>query len=85
VPIGRTGVPVDEIALLALAALFDGRTTDPAAAAPHILSMLAQRGRRPRRGDQPIVDDADAIAFLVERLTSIFEQQVPLWRRLGVF
>jgi hypothetical protein len=47
--------------------------------------MLAQRGRRPRRGDQPIVDDADAIAFLVERLTSIFEQQVPLWRRLGVF
>jgi hypothetical protein len=84
-PIAGTGVPVDEIALLALDALFEGRTTEPAAAAPHILSMLTQRGRRPRRGDQPINDDADAIAFLVERLTSIFEQQVPLWRRLGMF
>jgi len=84
-PIARTGVPVDEIALLALAALFDGRAAEPAAAAPHILSLLTQRGRRPRRGDQPINDDADAIAFLVERLTSIFEQQVPLWRRLGMF
>ena len=83
-PIARTGVPVDEIALLALADLFDGRATEPAAAAPRILSALAQRGRRPARGHQPIDDDADALAFLVERLTTIFEQLVPLWRRLGV-
>jgi SAM-dependent methyltransferase len=83
-PLARTGVPVDEIGLLALAALFDGRNTEPAAAAPHILSMLAERGRPPRRGNQPIGDDADAIELLVERLTSIFERQVPLWRRLGV-
>ena len=83
-PIGRTGVPVDEIGLLALAALFDGRPTEPAAAAPHILSMLVERGRRPRRGNQPIDDDADAIEFVAERLTLIFEHQVPLWRRLGV-
>jgi hypothetical protein len=46
--------------------------------------MLAQRGRRPWRGNQPINDDGDAIEFLAERLRSIFEQQVPLWRRLGV-
>jgi hypothetical protein len=68
---------------LALAVLFDGRAAGPAAAAPHILSMLDRRGRRPHRGNQPISDDADAIAFLVESLTPIFEQQVPLWRRLG--
>jgi SAM-dependent methyltransferase len=82
-PIARSGLPVGDIGLLALAALFDG-LVEPAAAAPHILSVLTQHGRRPWRGNQPINDDADAIAFLVERLTSIFEQQVPLWRRLGV-
>jgi SAM-dependent methyltransferase len=84
-PVARTGVPVDEIGLLALAILFDGGNTEPAHAAPHILSQLVQHGRRPRRGDQPINDDADAIGFLVDRLTVIFEQQVPLWRRVGVF
>jgi hypothetical protein len=47
--------------------------------------MLAQRDRRPWRGNQPIDDDTEAIEFLVDCLTSIFEQQVPLWRRLGVF
>jgi SAM-dependent methyltransferase len=83
-PIARTGVSVDEIGLLALAALFDGRPTDPVAAAPHMLSLLAQHGRRPCRGNQAINEDADAIEFLEERLTSIYEQQVPLWRRLGV-
>jgi SAM-dependent methyltransferase len=83
-PIARTGVPADEISLLALAALFDGKAAEPSAAARHVLSMLGGLGRRPLRGNQPIDDDGEAIEFLAEHLKRVFDEQIPLWRRLGV-
>jgi SAM-dependent methyltransferase len=83
-PIARTGVPVDEIGLLALAALFDGQAAEPSVAARHVLSILSALGRKPLRGHQPIDDDGEAIAFLTETLKPVFDEQIPLWRRLGV-
>ncbi len=81
-PIARTGVPVDEFGLLALTALSDGHVK-PAGAARHVLSMLAIRDQRPHRENVPIEDDGEALAFLAERLKSVFEEQMPLWRSLG--
>jgi len=78
----RTGIPVDEFGLLALAALVDGHA-EPEAAALHGLSILAGLGRRPLRENRPIEDDGAAIAFLAERMIPVFEEQIPLWRRLG--
>ena len=83
-PIARTGVPVDEVGLLALAALFDDQAAEPAVAARHVLSILGALGRKPLRGNQPIDDDGEAIAFLIERLKPVFDEQIPLWRRLGI-
>ncbi len=81
-PIARTGIPIDEFGLLALAALSDGHV-EPAGAARHALSILASHGRRPRRENIPIEDDGEAMVFLAERLKPVFEEQMPLWRSLG--
>jgi hypothetical protein len=83
-PVARTGVPVDEFGLLALAAVFDGKAADPVTAARHGLSILAASGRRPLRDNRPIDDDGEAIAYLAERMTPLLEEQMPVWRRLGV-
>jgi SAM-dependent methyltransferase len=83
-PVARTGVPVDEYGLLALAAVFDGRAADPLAAARHALSILAASGRRPLRENRPIDDDGEAVAYLAERMTPMLQEQMPVWRRLGV-
>lgn len=84
-PITRTGIPIDEFGLLTLAALFDGFEADPVGAAHYGLSTLARLGRRPRMENRPIDDDKEAIAFLAQRMTSVFEEEIPLWRRLGAF
>jgi SAM-dependent methyltransferase len=84
-PVARTGIPVDELGLLALDAWIDGQSEDPVAAAHRALSVLARFGRRPLRENRTIDDDAAAIEFLAQRIAAIFEQQVPAWRRLGVF
>jgi SAM-dependent methyltransferase len=81
-PAVRTGIPVDEFGLVGLAALFDGHT-EPEAAALHGLSILAGLGRRPLRENRPIEDESAAVAFLAERMIPVFEEQIPLWRRLG--
>jgi SAM-dependent methyltransferase len=81
-PFARTGIPIDEFGLLALAALFDGHA-QPAGAARHALSMLASRGRRPHRDNAPIEDDGAATAFLAERIELVLQEQLPLWRGLG--
>jgi hypothetical protein len=81
-PAVRSGIPVDEFGLLALAALCDGHA-EPEGAALHGLSILAGLGRRPLREGRPIEDERAAIAFLAERMIPVFEEQIPLWRRLG--
>jgi SAM-dependent methyltransferase len=83
-PVARSGVPVDEIGLLALAAHFDGEASEPATAARHALSILKALGRRPLRDNKHVVDDGEAVAFLCDCMQSIFAEQFPLWRRLGV-
>lgn len=83
-PLARTGVPVDEFGLLALAAVFDGKAADPLAAARHGLSILAASGRRPLKDNRPIDDDGEAVAYLAGRMTPLLEEQMPVWRRLGV-
>jgi len=83
-PVARTGVPVDEFGLLALAAVFDAKAADPVAAARHALSILAGSGRRPLKDNRPIDDDGEAIAYLAGRMTPMLEEQLPVWRRLGV-
>jgi hypothetical protein len=83
-PVARTGVPVDEFGLLALAAVFDAQAADPVAAARHALSILAGSGRRPLKDNRPIADDGEAIAYLAERMTPMLQEQMPVWRRLGV-
>jgi SAM-dependent methyltransferase len=83
-PTARTGIPIDETGLLALAALFDGQATQPAEAARHALGTLAKLGRRPMKDNRAIEDDGEAIAFLAERLAPLLLEQIPLWRRLAV-
>ncbi len=81
-PAVGTGIRIDEFGALALGAVLDGRA-DPAAAAEQGLAILDAIGRRPRRDDRPIEDDRSAVAFIIERIVCVFEEQVPLWRRLG--
>ncbi len=81
-PTVGTGIPIDEFSALALGAMLDGRA-DPVAAAERGLAILDRLGRRPRRDDRPIDDDRSAVVFLAERIARVFEEQVPLWQRLG--
>ncbi|HEY4921830.1 MAG TPA: class I SAM-dependent methyltransferase [Xanthobacteraceae bacterium] len=83
-PVARSGVPVDELGLLALAAHFDGEAPEPETAARHALSILKALGRRPMRDNKHVADDGEAVAFLCERMQAIFAEEFPLWRRLGV-
>ena len=83
-PIARTGIPVDEVGLLALAALFDGQAAEPAGLARHVQSIFVALGRKPLRDNKPVSDNADAILFLTDRMKQVLEDQMPLWRRLGV-
>ena len=82
-PVLRTGIPVSDLGLLALAALFDGQS-DCAAAAHHALGALKALDRRPMKNGKLIEDDSTAIAFLVENMQPILQEYVPIWRRLGV-
>jgi hypothetical protein len=82
-PLVRTGIPVSDFGLLALAALFDGHG-GYALAARHALHSLKAIGRRPWRDGKVIEDDDKATAFLAENMKPILEEFVPIWRRLGV-
>jgi SAM-dependent methyltransferase len=83
-PVAGTGIPVDELGLLALAALSDDQCGNLAAAARHSLSILATLGRRPLKDNRPIEHDGEAIMFLAERMKPVLEEQIPVWHRLGV-
>ena len=83
-PVARTGVRVDDFGMLTLAALFDGAADTPVAAARHGLAIIAALGRRPLDDGRPIEDDDKAVTFLAARMQPIIEEDIPLWRRLGV-
>lgn len=83
-PVAGTGVRVDDFGLLTLAAVFDGKADTPADAARHGLSIITALGRRPLDQGRPIEDDEAATAFLAARMGAVIEDDVPLWRRLGM-
>jgi hypothetical protein len=60
-PLVRTGIPVSDFGLLALAALFDGQG-EYASASRHALRSLKAMGRRPSKDGKPIEDDDEATA-----------------------
>ncbi|MBR0850189.1 methyltransferase regulatory domain-containing protein [Bradyrhizobium diazoefficiens] len=82
-PVARTGIPVNDFGLLALAALFDGME-DAGAAAEHAMSILKALGRRPFREGRLIEDDREATRFLAENFQPVLEEAVPVWQRLGM-
>jgi SAM-dependent methyltransferase len=83
-PVLRSGIPVRDLGMLALAALFDGKGDDPAMAAKHALSILQVLGRRPMKDGVLIEDDGDAMAFLIANFQTILDDDVPVWRQLGM-
>jgi hypothetical protein len=83
-PVARTGVRVDDFALLTLAAVFDGEGDTAVTAARHGLSIITALRRRPLDNGRPIERDDDAVAFLAARMEPVLADDLPLWRRLGL-
>lgn len=79
-PVVRTGLPVPDFGLLALATLFEGK--DGPAAGRHALSILKAIGRRPLKDGRPVERDGEAEAFLAEQIARVLADYVPLWRQL---
>jgi Predicted methyltransferase regulatory domain len=82
-PIARTGIPVGDVGLLALAALHDGQQ-EYRGAAQHALRILKDIGRRLMKDGRLIEDDGEATTFLADSIKPVLEESVPIWRRLGV-
>jgi SAM-dependent methyltransferase len=82
-PVARTGIPVTDFGLLALAGVIDGKE-EVAAVARHAMSILKVLGQRPMREGILMKDDGEAIIFLAEQIKPILDHDIPLWRRLGV-
>lgn len=82
-PVARTGIPVGEFGLLALAALFDGEAGDAQRAGRHGLETVKRLGARPAEDGVPIEDDAAAAAFLARHLSHVIADWFPVWHRLG--
>jgi SAM-dependent methyltransferase len=83
-PAARTGIRVDDFGLLTLGALLDGAAGGAEDAARHGLAVVKALGRRPSDGTRRLDDDGEALAFLAARMARILEQDVPVWRRLGI-
>jgi len=83
-PATGSGVAVDDFDLLALAALFDGASTEPAALAQRGFEIVSALGRRPTRDGAEIEDEAEAVASLVEPMRRAAEEKLPVWRRLEI-
>ena len=83
-PVTGTGLPVNDFDLLALAAILDGVALEPTSLAHRGLAIVAALGRRPVRDGVPIETDAEAVAFLIEPMRRVIEEDLPVWRRLGV-
>jgi predicted O-methyltransferase YrrM len=83
-PLIRSGLAAGDLALLALAAVFDGKGDDPETAAKHAMSILKVLGRRPFKDGTVINDEIAAVDFLASAYRPILEENVPLWRQLGM-
>jgi trans-aconitate methyltransferase len=83
-PVVRSGVAVGDLALLALAAVFDGKADDPEMAAKHAMSILKVLGRQPLKNGALINDETAAVDFLASAYRPILEEDVPIWRQLGI-
>ena len=83
-PVARTGIPVGEFGLLALAALSDGEAGDAERAGRHGLETVKRLGARPAENGVPIEDDAAAAGFLARHLSNVIADWFPVWHRLGV-
>ncbi|WP_413989004.1 methyltransferase regulatory domain-containing protein [Labrys okinawensis] len=83
-PVAGTGIRIDDFGLLTLAAVFDGKADTPLAAARHGLSIITALGRRPFDNARALTEDDEAIEFLSARMKPVIEDDIPLWRRLGM-
>jgi hypothetical protein len=83
-PLLRSGVGVGDLVLLALAAVLDGKAEDAEMAGKHAMSMLKVLGRRPLKDGAIINDDTAAVDFLASAYRPILEENVPVWRQLGM-
>jgi SAM-dependent methyltransferase len=82
-PAGRTGIPVSDVTLLALAALFDGEE-QPGKAGLHAFRLLKDIGRSPTKEGKLIAQEAEGAQFLEVTMRPVLEEYVPLWRQLGM-
>ena len=83
-PVTGTGHPVNDFDLLALAAILDGTALEPARLAHRGLAIVAALGRRPVRDGVPIETDAEAVAFLIEPVRRVIEEDLPIWHSLEI-
>ena len=83
-PLVGSRVAVGDLALLALAAVFDGKGDDPEMAAKHAMSILKVLGRRPLKNGTLINDETAAVDFLASAYRPILEEDIPIWRQLGI-
>jgi SAM-dependent methyltransferase len=83
-PILRSGIAIRDIGLLALAAVMDGKAEDAEMAAKHALSILKSLGQRPMQDGRLINDDSAALDFLASTYRPILEEDLPIWRQLGM-
>jgi hypothetical protein len=83
-PLVRSGIAIGDLALLALAAVFDGKGDDPEMVAKHAMSILKVLGRRPLKDGAVINDQIAAVDFLTSAYRPILEANVPPWRQLGM-
>ena len=82
-PLLRSGISLNELGMLALAAVYDGKGDD-AGTAQHAMSILKTLGKRPTKDGVAIENDTDAVAALVSVFRPILEEDLLVFRRLGV-
>jgi SAM-dependent methyltransferase len=82
-PMVGTGIPVTELALFTLSALFKGKTT-AAEAAKHALKLTKTLGYKPTRNNERIEDENEVLEHFEINIGPILEHAVPVWRSLGV-
>jgi SAM-dependent methyltransferase len=79
----RSGLPIRDLGLLALAALFDGEGDDPRRAAEHALTGMKALGHRPLKEGKLLQDDGEALNLLTSTFKPVLEHDVPMLRQLG--
>jgi SAM-dependent methyltransferase len=82
-PLARTGLPVADLGLFALASILDGED-EVGKVASCTLGTIKGMSRVVMKDGAAVQDDTEATDVLVERMSPIIEKQVPIWRRLGV-